>query len=123
MSSTNQLILKQGKPFAFTFDLLDDDGVTALDLPANCGFRMQFRSDYADTVPLLSITSVGDQAEAQRVDQKFEIAVPSSRTAAIAGPASPAPLVSDVEIFDLDSSECVLDGGTYTVQWVPEVTK
>jgi hypothetical protein len=123
MSSTNQLILKQGKPFAFTFELLDDDGATALELPSNCGFRMQFRGSYADSAALLSISSVGDEPAAQRVGQAFEIAVPSSRTAAIDGPTSPAPLVSDIEIFDLDTSECVVDGGTYTVQWVPEVTK
>jgi hypothetical protein len=123
MQTHSGFVLKQGAPFAFVFDLTEDDGATALPLPVNCGFRMQIRAAYADPLPLLSISSAGDAPSAVRIDEAFEIAVPSSVTEGILGPPMPARLITDIEIFDLLSGECVLDGGAYPVQWIPEVTK
>lgn len=123
MQTHGGFVLKQGSPFAFVFELTEDDGTTVLPLPANCGIRMQIRSAYSDPLPLLSISSAGGTPNAVRVGEGFEIAVPSSVTEGIGGPLMPARLITDIEIFDVSSGECVLDGGSYPVQWIPEVTK
>lgn len=123
MSNSYTLILGQGKPFAFTFDLAEDDGTTPIPLPVNCGFRMHIRAKIADETPKLVISSTGDTPYASRVGETFQIAVPSTVTAAIAGARKAEQWATDIELFDLDSGECVQDGGAYVIQWMPEVTR
>lgn len=121
--SNNGINLLQGKPLAFTFERLEDDGQTQIPLPANCGFRMQIRATHASDVVLLEIRSTGVAPRAERIGETFQIEVPASLTAAIPGPFKYAKFVTDIELFDLDTEECIEDGGAYLVHWYPEATR
>lgn len=116
------LILTQGKPFAFTFQLFEDDGTTVIPLPSNCGFRMHIKTSYKSPTALISILSVGLTPYATKVGETYQIQVPGSVSSALTVPKAYAEWVTDIEIYNLTSGECVQDGGAYQVLFYPEAT-
>ena len=114
-----KLLLRQGKPFAVTFELAGAD----VPAPAGYHFRMQVRADFPSAAALLSISSEGASPTATvggiagAID--IDVDVPGAVTAAIVGTA-PALWVADGKLYNVAGD--VIDCGTYQIVFQPTAT-